>query len=64
MTSSPDARYLLLDEYRYQSMLAHLTQLAKTKGWHEYAMQKAEQYAKWDKVLYAKLPNDLLKNLK
>lgn len=64
MTSSHDVKFLPLDEYRYQSMLEHLTQLANTKGWHEYAMQKAEQYAKWDRVLYAKLPGDLWQQLK
>lgn len=56
--------YLPLDEYRYQSMLEHLTWLGKRQGWREYVEHKAKQYARYDPVLYTNLPRDLGQQLK
>lgn len=55
---------LLNDEYRYASMLEHLTQLAKQPGVYEYATQRSRELATNEPEFYRTLPADLWKNLK
>jgi hypothetical protein len=64
MQNGSKITYLPLDEYRYASVLRHLTQLAKQPGWREYAEHKAKQYSRFDAELYGQLPADLGKQLK
>lgn len=55
---------LLNDEYRYASMLEHLTQLAKQPGVYEYATQRSRELARTEPEFYGKLPADLWQRLK
>jgi hypothetical protein len=63
MQNDSKITYLPLDEYRYRSMLEHLTWLGNRQGWREYVEHKAKQYARFDAELYGTLPTDLGKQL-
>lgn len=56
--------YLPLDEYRYLSMLEHLTWLAKQPGAHDYATKRSRELARTEPDVYANLPKDLWAILK
>lgn len=55
---------LLNDEYRYQSMLKHLTKLAKQPGFYDYATTRSRELANKEPDFYGKLPADLWQRLK
>ena len=56
--------YLPLDQYRYASMLEHLTQLAKQPGCWDYATKRSRELAEKEPDVYGKLPAALWQRLK
>lgn len=56
--------YLPLNQYRYETQLRHLTELAKQPGCWEYATKRSRELSEKEPDVYGKLPADLWQNLK